>query len=73
MAVVQRQERGARYKCFSSRLRPELYDELNDWAWEHRLSLAAASALLLVKALEAEKGGQYISESEVGKGGSKSD
>ena len=64
MAVQQRQERGAGYQCFSSRLETGVYNALNDWAWEHRMSLAKASSTLLVKALAAENGETYIPESE---------
>ena len=65
MAVQERQKRGGQYKCFSSRLTPDLYKRLNDWAWEQRLSLANASAILIQKAMEAEKGVPYQPERRV--------
>ena len=45
MAVQERQERGAGYQCFSSRLPIDIYNTVNDWAWEHRLSLARACTI----------------------------
>lgn len=54
MAVQERQERGAGYQCFSSRLPIDIYNTVNDWAWEHRLSLARACTILLSKAIAAE-------------------
>lgn len=63
MAVRQRQERGASYQCFSSRLQTDIYNSVNDWAWEHRLSLAKACSILITKAMAAEKGEAYIPES----------
>ncbi len=62
MAVQQRQERGAGYQCFSSRLKADIYNTLNDWAWEHRMSLAMACSTLLSKAIAAEQGEAYIPE-----------
>jgi len=69
MAVQERQDRGAEYKCFSSRVPSDIYNTLNDWAWEHRLSLAKACSVLLSKAMDAENGSPYIPESEVGQNG----
>lgn len=64
MAVRQRQEIGAGYHGFSSRLQTDLYNAVNDWAWEHRISLAKACSILITKAMAAEKGETYIPESE---------
>ncbi len=64
MAVQERQERGAGYKCFSSRLPGDIYEAVNDWAWEHRISLAKACSILLSKAIGAEQGKRYVPESE---------
>ena len=63
MAVQERQERGAGYQCFSSRLPIDIYNTVNDWAWEHRLSLARACTILLSKAIAAERGEKdYVPE-----------
>lgn len=59
MAVQTRQKRGGNYVTFSSRLVPELYERLNDWAWERRTSMAAAAAILIEKALASETGEPY--------------
>ena len=64
MAVQERQQRGGGYKCFSSRLPGDIYETVNDWAWERRISLAKACSILLRKAIEAEQGRRYIPESE---------
>lgn len=59
MAVRVRGKGGEGYKAFSSRMPAETYKDLNDWAWENRLTLAAACSELLQKALTAERGGDY--------------
>ena len=60
MAVRERGKGGEGYHSFSSRMPADTYKDLNDWAWENRLTLAAACAELLQKALHAERGGKYI-------------
>ncbi|GHV50270.1 hypothetical protein FACS1894216_02150 [Synergistales bacterium] len=57
MAVQNRQERGVGYKVFSSRLPAQEYERLCDYAWNKRLTLAAAIANLLTAAMEAEEEG----------------
>lgn len=64
MAVRERQKRGVGYKCFSSRVPEDVYEIINDWAWEHRISLAKACCILLIKAMDAENGKPYVPESE---------
>ena len=59
MAVRERNKVGEGYKSFSSRMPADTYKDLNDWAWENRLTLAAACSELLQKALKAERGGDY--------------
>ena len=66
MAVQQRQEKGSGYHLFSSRLKEDVYNQLNDWAWENRLTFARACSVLLAKAIAAELGEKpYSTESEL--------
>lgn len=62
MAVQERQARGGGYHTFSSRLPHDLYNTVNDWAWEHRMTFAKACAVLLEKAIGAEAGSEYKPE-----------
>lgn len=64
MAVRERGKGGEGYHSFSSRLPADLYKDLNDWAWENRLTLAAACGYLLEKALRAERGADYTRRDE---------
>lgn len=59
MAVRERGKGGEGYHSFSSRMPADTYKDLNEWAWENRLTLAAACAELLEKALRAERGAEY--------------
>lgn len=59
MAVRVRGKGGEGYHSFSSRLPADTYGDLNEWAWENRMTLAAACAELLEKALRAERGADY--------------
>ena len=59
MAVRKRAKGGDGYHSFSSRMPKQVYDDLNEWAWENRISLAAACGMLLGKAVAAERGGEY--------------
>lgn len=62
MAVRQRAKGGEGFHSFSSRMPNEVYADLNDWAWEQRLTLAAACGKLLQKALATERGKPYTTE-----------
>lgn len=63
MAVQERQARGTKFHNYSSNIPIHIYDAVTDWAWENRLSFARASAILLEKAVRAERGEPY----EIGK------
>lgn len=65
MAVRQRAKGGAGQHSFSSRMPEEVYTDLNDWAWEQRITLAAACGKLLQKALATERGNTYVTEDGV--------
>lgn len=69
MAVQQRQARGAGYQSFSSRLQADVYNAVNDWAWERRMTFARACSVLLGKAIAAEMGGEYVPEGAKHQGG----
>lgn len=69
MAVQERQARGAGYQSFSSRLQVGVYNSVNDWAWERRMTFAKACSVLLQKAIAAEMGGEYIPEGKKNQGG----
>jgi hypothetical protein len=60
MPVLKRQESLGARVAFTSRLSGEKYKELEDFAWNKRLTLAAAIARLLDKALKAEHGAPYV-------------
>ena len=59
MAVRKRGKGGEGYHSFSSRMPLDIYKDLNEWAWENRMTMAAACAELLEKALKAERGANY--------------
>ncbi len=63
MAVRERAKGGDGFHSFSSRMPEAVYKDLNDWAWERRLTLAAACGMLLQKALATERGAAYTTES----------
>ena len=64
MAVRERAKNsGGPFHSFSSRMPEAVYKDLNDWAWEQRLTLAAACGILLKKALATERGEDYTTES----------
>ena len=64
MAVRERGKGGEGYHSFSSRMPADTYKDLNGWAWENRMTLAAACAELLEKALKAERGADYQRRSD---------
>jgi hypothetical protein len=66
MAVRKRQESGSNLVQVSSRLPMEQSKELEDFAWQHRMTTAATITLLLGKALNAEKGVEYKPERQEG-------
>lgn len=53
---------GSRLPEFSSRLQVSVYNSVNDWAWERRMTFAKACSVLLSKAIAAEMGGEYVPE-----------
>lgn len=59
MAVREKGRGGEGYHGFSSRLPADVYLDLNEWAWENRLTFAAACSELLEKAIKAERGQPY--------------
>lgn len=65
MAVRERSKGGKGYYCFSSRMPQDTYKDLNEWAWENRLTLRAACSELLEKALKTERGGEYTRRSDM--------
>ena len=67
MAVREKAKGGEGYHSFSSRMPLPMYEDLNEWAWENRLTLTAACSELLQKALKAERGGDYTRRSDTGK------
>ena len=66
MAVQERQARGSGYHSFSSRLQVGVYNAVNDWAWENRMTFAKACSVLLAKAIRAEAGSEYTPEAGSG-------
>lgn len=65
MAILQRMPTGSDVQQFSSRIPKTTYTAISDWAYENRISFAAAISILLAKAVESETTGKpYIPEPE---------
>ena len=65
MAVRERAKGGAGQHSFTSRIPDKDFTDLNEWAWENRLTLSAAVSELLQKALVAERGGEYRRRTDI--------
>lgn len=65
MAILKRIPQGSDVQQFSSRIPKTTYKAVSDWAYENRLSFAAAISVLLGKAVDTETTGKpYIPEPE---------
>lgn len=65
MAVVKRATSPTgRFHSLGSRLPTNLYNDLAEWAYGHRVTVSAAVAVLLEKAMNAERSGEYIPYSD---------
>lgn len=61
MAVVRRATSPTgEFRTFGSRLPTNIYNEMSEWAYGHRMSLSAAVTVLLEKAMAAEQYGEYV-------------
>ncbi len=67
MAILQRMPQGADVQQFSSRIPRATYKAVSDWAYENRLSFAAAISILLGKAIETERYGKAYTPEPEGK------
>jgi hypothetical protein len=64
MAVQRRQHPSKELIQISSRVPLATFHCLDDFAWNHRWSMARAITRLLSKALQAESGGEYTPETD---------
>lgn len=65
MAILQRMPQGSDVQQFSSRIPKTTYNAISDWAYENRISFAAAISILLGKAVDSELTGKpYVPEPE---------
>lgn len=67
MAILQRMPQGTNVQQFSSRIPKKTYKAVSDWAYENRLSFAAAISILLGKAIESERYGKAYTPEPEGK------
>lgn len=62
--VQEDQEWDADYKRFSVRVPTDIYDQVVEWEWGNRISLARACSILIEKGMTMECGERNIPESE---------
>lgn len=65
MAVLQRMPQGSDVQQFSTRIPKTTYQNVMNWAYDKRLTFAAAISILVGKAIDAEiNGNPYIPEKD---------